>query len=82
MVQHLQMWDFVSLSGTTEGRYIEYVDQQHEQFVHPVVVRSAQYLAPLTVGYSTELRAEAVAEFEYPNGSFWAGEKCNSTSTL
>lgn len=46
MVQHLQMWDFVSLSGTQEGRIIEYVDQQHEQFVNPAVVANANYQAP------------------------------------
>lgn len=46
MVQHLQMWDYVALSGTSEGRLIEYIDQQHEHFVDPVVVKNAKYLAP------------------------------------
>lgn len=46
MVQHLQMWDYVALSGTSDGRLIEYVDQQHEHFVDPVVVKNAKYLAP------------------------------------
>lgn len=50
MVQHLQMWDYVSLSKTMEGRIIEYVDQQHEHFVHPCVVKNAKYVAP-TVGF-------------------------------
>lgn len=40
------MWDYVSLSGTMEGRMIEYVDQQHEQFIDPVVVKNARYMAP------------------------------------
>ena len=38
MVQHLAMFDFVAVSGTTEGRWIEYVDHLHEHFVAPVVV--------------------------------------------
>lgn len=46
MVQHLQMWDFVALSGTSEGKWVEYVDQQHEQFVYPTVVENAHYQAP------------------------------------
>lgn len=46
MVQHLQMWDFVALSGTSEGKWVEYVDQQHEQFVNPTIVENAHYLAP------------------------------------
>lgn len=46
MVQHLQMWDYVSLSGTSEGKWVEYVDQQHEHFVHPTVIENAHYMAP------------------------------------
>lgn len=46
MVQHLQYWDFASLSATMEGRMVEYVDQQHEHFVDPCVVHNARYLAP------------------------------------
>lgn len=47
MVQHLQMWDYASVSCTKNDRYVEYVDQQHEQFVHPTVVKNAHYTAPL-----------------------------------
>lgn len=53
MVQHLQMWDYVSLSGTMDGRMIEYVDQQHEQFMNPVVVLNAKYIAPSVSIYGT-----------------------------
>lgn len=48
MVHHLQMWDYTSLSANKEGKYVEYVDQQHEQFINPVVVKNAHYVA-LTV---------------------------------
>lgn len=47
MVKHLQMWDYTSLSGTQSNRVIEFVDQQHEQFVHPAVVEKGHYIAPL-----------------------------------
>ena len=36
MVQHLAMFDFVAVSGTIEGRWIEYVDHLHEHFTAPV----------------------------------------------
>ncbi|XP_066995469.2 mitochondrial enolase superfamily member 1 isoform X2 [Anabrus simplex] len=71
MVQHLQMFDFVCLSGTSEGRMIEYVDQEHEHFENPVVVRQAHYQAPLSPGYSTKLKTESAANYEYPHGSVW-----------
>jgi L-fuconate dehydratase len=47
MVQHLQMWDYVSLSGTKADRMIEFVDQQHEQFVNPAIVKEGCYVAPI-----------------------------------
>lgn len=74
MVQHLQMWDYVAVSGTREGRFVEYVDQQHEQFIRPVVVEGAHYLAPTAPGYGTELKTEAIEEFEYPHGCYWTEE--------
>ena len=36
MVQHLSMFDYVAVSGTTEDRVIEYVDHLHEHFIDPV----------------------------------------------
>ncbi|XP_055533364.1 mitochondrial enolase superfamily member 1-like [Wyeomyia smithii] len=72
MVQHLQMWDYTSVSGTMTDRMVEFVDQQHEQFIHPAVINAAAcYVAPTQPGYSTELKPEAIAMFEYPNGSEW-----------
>lgn len=71
MVQHLQMWDYTSVSCTKADRYVEYVDQQHEQFVHPTVVENAHYLAPKAPGYSTKLKTDAIEQYEYPNGSEW-----------
>ncbi|XP_058460475.1 mitochondrial enolase superfamily member 1-like [Malaya genurostris] len=72
MVQHLQMWDYTSVSCSMEGRMIEFVDQQHEQFVNPALVNDAAcYVAPDSPGYSTQLKPEAIAMYEYPNGSEW-----------
>lgn len=71
MVQHLQYWDYTSVSGTKEGRYIEFVDQQHDQFVNPAIVENAHYIAPSSPGYCTELTSECLEKFAYPNGSEW-----------
>lgn len=46
MVQHLQMWDYISLSGTEEGRFIEYVDEQHEHFETELTLKNARYIPP------------------------------------
>ena len=39
-VQHLSMIDYVAVSGTKEGRVIEYVDHLHEHFVDPCVIET------------------------------------------
>lgn len=59
MVQHLQLFDYVCLTGTTEGRVIEYVDQQHEHFEDPTVIKNARYQAP-------KVRREGLTEKRTP----------------
>lgn len=71
MVQHLQFWDYVSLSGTKEGKYIEYVDQQHEHFITPVVIKSAAYIPPMVPGYSCEILPSTMEKYEFPKGTYW-----------
>lgn len=75
MVRHLQMWDYVSLSGSKEGKWIEFVDQQHEHFVDPAIVEKACYVAPTYPGYSTEFRGDTILKFEFPGGSEWKKPK-------
>lgn len=71
MVQHLQFWDMICLSGTTKDRIIEYVDQQHEHFENPTVIQKAHYIPPMTMGYSTKLKKESIINFVYPQGKEW-----------
>ncbi|TFB55959.1 enolase C-terminal domain-like protein [Cryobacterium tagatosivorans] len=65
-VQHLSMFDFVAVSGTTEKRVIEYVDHLHEHFVTPVVVRQGAYRAPTAPGAGMEMHAASRAEYAFP----------------
>lgn len=55
-VQHLSMIDYLVVSGTKEGRVIEYVDHLHEHFVTPRVVRDAAYMPPEAPGFSIEIK--------------------------
>nr|XP_034185591.1 mitochondrial enolase superfamily member 1-like [Osmia lignaria] len=71
MVQHLQMWDFICLSGTTENRVIEYIDQQHEHFEDPVVVQNACYMPPKQPGYSAKFKDDCIRKYSYPDGEQW-----------
>jgi L-fuconate dehydratase len=64
-VQHLSMFDYVALSGTMEGRMIEYVDHLHEHFVTPVVIERGRYVTPTAPGAGTEMRADSVEEYTW-----------------
>jgi L-fuconate dehydratase len=71
LVQHLAMFDFVAVSGATDGRVIEYVDHLHEHFVDPVVVHGGRYQAPTAPGFSAELTPETLRRYRYPDGPVW-----------
>jgi len=71
MVPHLQAWDYIALSGTTENRIVEWVDHLHHHFEHPPSVKNARYVLPMDVGYSTKLKDSSIEMFSYPNGSEW-----------
>jgi L-fuconate dehydratase len=64
-VQHLSMFDYVAVSGSTQGRVVEFVDHLHEHFVTPVHVRSGRYLAPTAPGSGAEMLAESVVAYRY-----------------
>ncbi|MFF5360180.1 L-fuconate dehydratase [Streptomyces scabiei] len=74
LVQHLSMFDYLALSGTTDDRVIEYVDHLHEHFTAPVVMREGHYVAPLTPGFSATMHPASLAEYRYPDGTFWAAD--------
>ncbi|MFE9566345.1 enolase C-terminal domain-like protein [Streptomyces sp. NPDC006487] len=75
LVQHLSMFDYVALSGTTEDRVIEYVDHLHEHFLAPVGIHRGHYEAPAAAGFSAEMRPESIGLFRYPEGAFWAADR-------
>ncbi len=64
-VQHLSMIDYVAVSGTKEGRVIEYVDHLHEHFVDPCVIRNAAYMPPAQPGFSIEMKPASIAAYRF-----------------
>jgi L-fuconate dehydratase len=70
-VQHLSLWDYIACSATLEDRIVEYVDHLHEHFVYPVQMRNGRYLPPAAPGYSTEMKPQSLAEYEFPDGPAW-----------
>ncbi|MFE7441615.1 L-fuconate dehydratase [Streptomyces chartreusis] len=75
LVQHLSMFDYVAVTGTTEDRVIEYVDHLHDHFLDPVVIREGHYTAPTAPGFSAAMRPESIARYTFPDGAFWAADR-------
>ena len=80
LVQHLSMFDYVALSGTTEDRVVEYVDHLHEHFLTPVVINNGHYAAPTAPGFSAEMYEKSIATYRYPDGVFWAADLERNTA--
>ncbi|MBN9250190.1 MAG: L-fuconate dehydratase [Mesorhizobium sp.] len=64
-VQHLSMIDYLCVSGTKDGRVIEYVDHLHEHFIEPCVIENAAYMPPALPGFSVEMKAASIAAYDF-----------------
>ncbi|KAK4219909.1 enolase C-terminal domain-like protein [Rhypophila decipiens] len=74
--QHLSTIDYVVVSG--KKSVLEYVDHLHEHFLHPAVVNEGGYYrTPMEAGYSVEMKAESMDQYEFPgeDGSWWRSEE-------
>ena len=74
LVQHLSMFDYVAVTGTTEDRVVEYVDHLHDHFLDPVVIREGLYRAPTAPGFSAAIRSESITLYTFPDGDFWIAD--------
>jgi L-fuconate dehydratase len=71
LVQHLSMWDYISVSGRMDDRVTEFVDHLHEHFEDPVILRQGRYLAPRKPGYSATMKSASRMSYRYPDGVIW-----------
>ncbi|WP_234187279.1 L-fuconate dehydratase [Shinella sp. NM-101] len=67
-VQHLSMIDYIAVSGTKEGRVIEYVDHLHEHFIDPCRIENAAYMPPTRPGFSIEMKPQSIAAHTFGKG--------------
>ena len=81
LVQHLSIFDYVCVSGSLDGRMIEYVDHLHEHFLDPVVIRDGRYQVPTLPGYSAEMTAGSLEQYAFPGGAAWRASPVSGEST-
>lgn len=63
--QHVSFFDYIAVSGTRDGRVLEYVDHLHEHFIHPVRVHQSRYQIPTDAGYSITMKPESLDAHEF-----------------
>lgn len=74
--QHLSTIDYVVVSGKLS--VLEYVDHLHEHFLHPAVIKNGYYTTPTNPGYSVEMKAQSMDEYEFPGKegvSWWQSKE-------
>ena len=71
-VQHMSYFDYVAVSGSQDGRMIEFADHLHEHFVTPASVVGGRYRVPTAPGAGSEMLAASIEEWVFPDGHGWA----------
>ncbi|KAJ8010364.1 hypothetical protein DPEC_G00074300 [Dallia pectoralis] len=71
LVQHLILFDYISVSASLDNRMCEFVDHLHEHFISPVEIKNAHYMPPKDPGYSCEMKEASVQSYQYPQGEVW-----------
>ncbi|XP_060788840.1 mitochondrial enolase superfamily member 1 isoform X4 [Neoarius graeffei] len=71
LVQHLILFDYISVSASLDNRMCEYVDHLHEHFKNPTVIRNAHYMPPKDPGFSCEMLESSVQKHQFPHGEVW-----------
>ena len=71
LVQHFSFFDYAAVSGSQEGRMIEYVGHLHEHFAEPVRIERGRYVAPQRPGTGAEMLAASRERWEFPSGAGW-----------
>ena len=71
LVRHLAMFDLVAVSGSSEGRVIEYVDHLHEHFLDHALIRNGHYVAPTMPGFSSQMHPATLEDYQFPDGRVW-----------
>ncbi|XP_076014297.1 mitochondrial enolase superfamily member 1 [Genypterus blacodes] len=65
LVQHIILFDYISVSASLDNRMCEYTDHLHQHFTSPVVICDAHYMPPVDPGYSCEMLESSVQMHQF-----------------
>ncbi|MCI0511177.1 L-fuconate dehydratase [Chromohalobacter marismortui] len=69
--QHISLFDYIAVSGSLDGRILEYVDHLHEHFIDPVRIQEGRYRVPDAPGYSITMHEASLERHRFPQGEAW-----------
>ncbi|ERS97470.1 hypothetical protein HMPREF1624_05638 [Sporothrix schenckii ATCC 58251] len=67
--QHLALLNYVAVAG--EKSLLEHINSFAHVLRHPVQLDDGYFVTPWEPGYSVEYTPEAMAAYQYPEGTFW-----------
>lgn len=67
--QHVSMIDFIVITGSWNDAMTEHAGHLHEHFVHPIEIERGRYQVPLQPGFSTEMKAQSIADHVFKGSS-------------
>ncbi|NQY11045.1 MAG: L-fuconate dehydratase [Flavobacteriales bacterium] len=74
-VQHLSMIDYICISGSLDGRMIEYADHLHDHFIDRIKIKNGKYVPPTLPGYSVQMKQESLDAYTFPEGEIWVNRE-------
>ncbi|MEM7259325.1 MAG: enolase C-terminal domain-like protein [Pseudomonadota bacterium] len=76
MIRHYSLWDQISVSGTSDHRFVEYYDaQQHGVFTTPIEVKDGCYVTPTQPGWGVEMHNNFIEAHRFPDSALWANRE-------
>jgi L-galactonate dehydratase len=71
--QHLSLVDYLCVAG--KQSMLENITTFNHVLTTPLQTRDGFFVTPTESGYSVEFQKAAVAEYRYPDGTFWRSEQ-------
>jgi L-fuconate dehydratase len=81
MIQHIALWDQISVSGHSETQLVEYIDFLQESVTNPVKIRDGHYVTPSEPGWGIEFKEEFLNDHTFPNGKVWKDRPADRCGT-
>ncbi|GJN74680.1 mandelate racemase/muconate lactonizing enzyme family protein [Purpureocillium lilacinum] len=71
--QHLALINYLCVSG--EKSLLEHINSFSQVLTQPSQTKDGHFVTPYEAGYSVEYTPEAIAQYSFPDGSFWNSDE-------